>query len=496
MKMEYEKFKKLKEMQELGVPKVQIADKLGITLCAVRKNCEISEKEFFNLQDSSGSKMEYYRDFILDIIKICPQIKETNILYRMKEAFPEFVYKRVSFYRYMKKLREENGYAQLNNKSKRRGIRETPQPGYEAQVDFGQYKMLDMYGKIRRVYFFVMVLSYSNMRYVYFSAEPFTTQTAILAHDYAFKYFNGRPQVIVYDQDRVFVVSENFGDIIFVKEFEEYVKSVGYSIYLCRGSDPQTKGRVEAMVGHTKRQFLDGRVYCGIDSLNAACLDWLDSSGNESLSTHSRKTARELFQEESKCLVPYLSKPIEQKVYSVYHGTHIKYKGNQYAIPFSVSKTCKKVRIEESDNVIILYDFVTSDYLCKYSIPTTTGNTLVIASDVEIAPVSIEGVKAMYDNDQIAVKFIDGIEISRPKYASRQCQRLMNITNYYKQENLLEAMLYCIDVGKCSVAELVPYLIYKHGEEQARRFTYLTLFYIYRKRAEEIKEELNGNSNN
>lgn len=193
--------------------------------------------------------------------------------------------------------------------------------------------------------------------------------------------------------------------------------------------------------------------------------------------------------------MPYHSKPIEQKVYSVYHGTHIKYKGNQYAIPFSVSKTCSKVRIEETDNIIILYDFDTNDYLCKYSITTTTGNTLAIANDVEIAPVSIEGVKAMYDNDQIAVKFIDGIEISRPKYASRQCQRLMNISNYYKKENLLEAMQYCIKVNKCSVAELVPYLIYKHGEEQARRFTYLTLFYIYRKRAEVIKEELNGNNN-
>lgn len=73
MKMEYEKYKKLKEMHELGVPKVQIADKLGITLCAVRKYCEMDEKAFFNLQDSSGSEMEYYRDFILDIIKICPQ---------------------------------------------------------------------------------------------------------------------------------------------------------------------------------------------------------------------------------------------------------------------------------------------------------------------------------------------------------------------------------------------------------------------------------------
>ena len=48
----------------------------------------------------------------------------------------------------------------------------------------------------------------------------------------------------MYDQDRVFVVSENLGNIIFVPEFEEYVNTVGYSIVLCRPRDPQTKGKV------------------------------------------------------------------------------------------------------------------------------------------------------------------------------------------------------------------------------------------------------------
>ena len=71
-----------------------------------------------------------------------------------------------------------------------------------------------------RVYFFVMVLSYSRMKFVYFSYEPFTTASAIEAHKLAFKYFGGRTQTILYDQDRVFVVSDTLGTIIFVNEFE------------------------------------------------------------------------------------------------------------------------------------------------------------------------------------------------------------------------------------------------------------------------------------
>ena len=74
--------------------------------------------------------------------------------------------------------------------------------------------------------------------------------------------------MLVYDQDKIMVVSENVGDIIFVKEFEDYIKETGFSIYLCRGYDPQTKGRVEKAVDSIKHDFLDGRIYCGIDKLN------------------------------------------------------------------------------------------------------------------------------------------------------------------------------------------------------------------------------------
>lgn len=52
--------------------------------------------------------------------------------------------------------------------------------------------------------------------------EPFTAKTFCEAHDRAFRYFGGRPAEIVYDQDRVAVVSENGGDIIFTETFENY----------------------------------------------------------------------------------------------------------------------------------------------------------------------------------------------------------------------------------------------------------------------------------
>ena len=74
--------------------------------------------------------------------------------------------------------------------------------------------------------------------------------------------------MLVYDQDKIIVVSENMGEVIFIKEFEDYIKETGFSIYLCHGWDPQTKGKIEKVVDAVKHDFLDGRIYCGIDELN------------------------------------------------------------------------------------------------------------------------------------------------------------------------------------------------------------------------------------
>lgn len=111
--------------------------------------------------------MDQYREFILSILRVCPQTRETNILYRLREEFPDFNCNKRTFYRYMHILREQTGFAQFTGRVT--SPREEAPPGYEAQVDFGQFRMKDMYGKQLRVYFFCMVLSYSRMHYVYFS---------------------------------------------------------------------------------------------------------------------------------------------------------------------------------------------------------------------------------------------------------------------------------------------------------------------------------------
>jgi len=108
-----------------------------------------------------------------------------------------------------------------------------------------------------------MVMSSSRYKYVVFSLEPFSAKSFVSAHDKSFRYFGGRPVEIVYDQDRVMVVSENGGDIIYTQDFENYRNYAGFSVHLCRGSDPESKGKIEAVIKYIKNNFLSCRIFHG-----------------------------------------------------------------------------------------------------------------------------------------------------------------------------------------------------------------------------------------
>ena len=192
-----ETYDKMQEYKAIGLSRLKATEKLGISYNTTYKWWDKSYDEFLAFQKQHEFVLDNYRQYIIEMLKTCPQINNTLVRRRLEERFPDFDVPATMFYRYMKRLREQTG---LSKPPRKGAIRDEVQPGYEGQADFGQYVMKSMYGNNIRVYFFCMVLSYSRMRYAYFSAEPFDAKKTIEAHRYAFRYFGGRPQMMVYDQ--------------------------------------------------------------------------------------------------------------------------------------------------------------------------------------------------------------------------------------------------------------------------------------------------------
>lgn len=155
-----------------------------------------------------------------------------------------------------------------------------------------------------KLYCFVMVLTNSRYKFVYWLDKPFNALSFIEAHNKAFEYFNGRPQEIVYDHDKVLTVSENHGDIVYTGAFQKYIDFMKFKIYLCRGNDPESKGRIEAAVKYVKYNFAKHRTYTDLVDFNELCLKWLERTGNGKMHEITKKVPAEVFEFEKQHLEP------------------------------------------------------------------------------------------------------------------------------------------------------------------------------------------------
>jgi hypothetical protein len=345
-----------------------------------------------------------------------------------------------------------------------------------------------MYGTNIKVYFFCMVLSYSSFRFVYFEPKPFTTETAIKAHNYAFRYFGGRTKKIMYDLDRVFVHSENFGNIILVKRFEEYIKQTGFQVVFCKARDPQTKGRVENLIGFVKQNFLDGRIYNGVDSLNVDCLKWLDTHGNEAVMLKFRFSPRELFGEEQKHLVSVVFERREQKVFCITAKNTVAFKNREYELPLGTNLILDKVQVDEIDEEILILNSETAEPICRHK--SDGGERISKLKQEERPLVSNESLKQYFAEDKLFEEFMVSLKEQSGRYFGKQCTAIRQATRYYGKEHLHQAFGHCLRIKTYNFSEMMSYLIFKFGKDTASRFLSREKVNRYSKRAKELERNM------
>jgi hypothetical protein len=326
--------------------------------------------------------------------------------------------------------------------------------GFQAQVDLGQQTMRDAHGKKIKVYIFAMVLSSSRYKYVCFQSEPFTARTFCEAHDQAFRYFGGRPVEVVYDQDRVMVVSENGGDIIYTQEFENYKNYVGFSVHLCRGNDPESKGKVEAVVKYVKGNFLSCRVFHGIARLCSDGILWLDRTGNGMVHETTKMIPKVVFSEEQKHLKPAPElgeQVIIPKIAIVRKNNIVMYKQNRYCMPKGTYRPGRKTRIEtdEVSGIIRFYDYENNELLEELPLYDGIGRCIRNTHPQRDRKTQyrelIDKVLDGFDRDEQAEIFIESMMALKPRYTRDQMSMIARLQERFCKEELFRAVAYCME---------------------------------------------------
>ncbi len=169
----------------------------------------------------------------------------------LKEHYNDFSVRERTLRRYVAELRQKYDLPKPVITRQYQAVID-PVPGSQLQVDLGQKRVPNASGGYTTLYAFGAVLAYSRYKYGQWADRPLTAAMFVEMLRACFEYIGGVPKEIVLDQDKLVAVSENYGDIIYTCEFEKFKQAMGFSVYLCRKSDPESKGKIEAVVKYMK----------------------------------------------------------------------------------------------------------------------------------------------------------------------------------------------------------------------------------------------------
>jgi len=448
-------FGEVKQYKAMGLNKSQVERALSINYKTVDKYWDMSPDEYSQLvidAKSRSKKIDKYKNEILEWITDFRDMSAAQVLDWIKERHGEIDFKERSLRHYISNLREVYNLPKATPVRQFEEVAELPM-GYQAQVDMGQIWLNKLDGSKIKVYCFAMVLAHSRYKYILWSDKPFTTVSFINAHNKAFEFLGGMPAEIVYDQDRVLTVSENNGDIIYTEGFQNYINTMKYKVRLCRGFDPQSKGKIEAVVKYAKYNFAINRTFIDIDSFNEDSLKWLDRTGNGKKHEITKKVPAEVFTLEKEHLLPVpelFEKNSSDTIltYAVRKNNIVLYKQNRYQVPKGTYTPGKEVKLVLMASKINIVDIETDELIVSHHISTKQGELVKIIHperDIHNSVDSIyERAFATLGKTENAKIFLDNIRKEKVRYYKDQLGVIINITPSYEPEVITEAVDYCV----------------------------------------------------
>jgi transposase len=222
--------------------------------------------------------------------------------------------------RYLKTLKQEQ------STSSRATVRFETQPGQQAQADWAEVGLIEG----RKVYAFLMVLSFSRMLFVTFR-HSMALPELIACHQEAFEFFQGIPATILYDNMAQVRQPRNKELHPLMADFSAHY---GFAVRTHRPYRPRTKGKIERAVRHLEEDFLKGRAFADLNDLSGQTRSWLSEANNRVHATTGEKPAETYLREKLTPLegfLPYvLAVRHERRVDS---EGFVRVQGARYSLP-------------------------------------------------------------------------------------------------------------------------------------------------------------------
>ncbi len=373
-------YQKIQKCKKKGYLKSEISRELKLDPGTVAKYYNMGEteyREYTRLLMYRDKTFDRYKGDILEVYKQNGYRKlPMSAMYDyLEERYGELPGTEKTLRNYIGYLRETN---QLELREQNRWYKKVPElsMGKQMQIDFGESTT----DSGLKLYIFAAVLSASRYKYATFQGRPFTTLDLIQHLLDCFDYIGGIPEELVIDQDKVMVVSENHGDIIYTRDFLYFKEEMGMKVWVCRKADPESKGKVEAVVKYVKHNFLSTRDFTTLEEAQESVLKWLFRRANGKISQATKRIPGEVIEEERGYL-----QPIRNSIYrkeslvgreerTADENCRISVDASHYTVPELYKN--KKVEIYKAASRLYIFDRYTGEQITEHALAFIPGSVV------------------------------------------------------------------------------------------------------------------------
>ena len=358
----------------------EIARRLGLDRKTVRKYMRADgNDQSVRQRQGKSSKLDPYKTYLLERLKVYPQLCTTRLLREIRERGYDGGYTILGDY-----LRTVRPVAEVNFE-----IRYETPPGQQAQVDFAMFQthFEDRPEVLRRIWLFTMVLGHSRRLWGHFCDNQ-NLHTVLRMHMRAFEAFWGAPQQLLYDRMKTAVIGEDpNGEVIYNQTLSSMLHHYGAVPCACPAYRPQTKGKVERVFRYVRQSFFTGSSFENLAHLNECFAKWQDEVANVRRHGTTQRYVNEAFAQEQAYLTPLPNVSfrallaLERKVN---REGMICLDGNQYSVPDGTRSRIVEVQVLPFE--VRICD--NQQIIACHAIPDGKGHRVMDASHRKARPVA------------------------------------------------------------------------------------------------------------
>jgi transposase len=233
-----------------------------------------------------------------------------------------------------------------------------PEPGLEAQVDFGLMGYIIEPEAQRRVKLWALIITLSFSRHMFvWPTLRQTTEAVCEGLDRAWKFFGGQPKVIIPDNMKAMVLEPDELSSRLTDAFADYAAARGLFTDPARVRRPKDKPRVENQVPYVRENWFQGESFKDIDDARRSAEQWCRETAGQRIHGTTRKAPLEQYESvEKSTMRPAPTESFDVPTWgdaTVHPDHHINFLCALYSAPTQYLH--KRVRVRADSKLVRIY---------------------------------------------------------------------------------------------------------------------------------------------